>query len=347
MVLAIIILLSKIAQTKTTNIYMKNKLLSLASLLAVFNANAIEIGPTGSGAELGGFVDYSAVSQGDSTSPISTAQVELNLDYSTGPVSFSLDYDLTASQSLDSNNDGVVDTDDTTSGNLEEAVLTYTLTDSLSVSVGRMLSYLGFEAYDAPNMYQFSYAYDYASGGGQDIYDAYADGFSVDYATDMFSVGIWTDFAEKPSFEYALAFTGVENLTAKAIFAEYGDDADDIMTLWASYQLGKLLLGVEFATDEKNTAAPGTATDFTDDDIDAFLIMANYSLTDSAALTLRFSTAEYSDGASSVEVDKFTVSPSYAFTDNFSGLFEYSTYNIDGVGADPGDLAAIELIYTF
>jgi hypothetical protein len=328
---------------------MKNKLLSLASLLAVFNANAIEIGPTGSGAELGGFVDYSAVSQGDSTSPISTAQVELNLDYSTGPVSFSLDYDLTASQGLsDSDGDGTLDS---TSGNLEEAVLTYTINDSLSFSVGRMLSYLGFEAYDAPNMYQFSYAYDYAASiaeeGAQDIYDAYADGFSVDYATDMFSVGIWTDFAEKPSFEYALAFTGVENLTAKAIFAEYGGDADDIMTLWASYQLGQLLLGVEFATDEKNTAAPGTAGDFTDDDIDAFMIMGNYALTDSAALTLRFSTAEYSDGASNVEVDKFTVSPSYAFTDNFSGLFEYSTYNIDGVGADPGDLAAIELIYTF
>ena len=36
---------------------MKNKLLSLASLLAVFNANAIEIGPTGSGIELSGFID--------------------------------------------------------------------------------------------------------------------------------------------------------------------------------------------------------------------------------------------------------------------------------------------------
>ena len=36
---------------------MKNKLLSLASLLAVFNANAIEIGPTGSGVELSGFID--------------------------------------------------------------------------------------------------------------------------------------------------------------------------------------------------------------------------------------------------------------------------------------------------
>ena len=318
---------------------MKNKTLSLASLLAVFNLNAIEIGPAGSGVELGGFVDYSAVSQGDTTSPVSTAQVELNLDFSSGPVSFSLDYDLTASQDVDT-------TTDTTSGNLEEAVVTYAITDSLSFSVGRMLSYLGFEAFDAPNMYQFSYAYDYATGG-QDIYDTYADGFSVDYATDMFSVGVWTDFAEHPSFEYALAFTGVENLTAKAIFADYGDDADDIMTLWASYELDKLLLAVEFATDEKNAGTPGTAADFTDDDIDAFLIMANYSITDSAAVTLRFSQAEYTDGATSVDVDKFTISPSYAFTDNFSGLIEYSSYSVGSGNTEPGDLTAIELIYTF
>ena len=323
---------------------MKTKLYTIASMLAVFNLNAIEIGPTGSGVELGGFADYAISSQDDTTSPISTAQVELNLDYSTGPVSFSLDYDLTATQSLDdSDGDGALDS---TSGNLEEAVVTYSFNDSFSVSVGRMLSYLGFEAFDAPNMYQFSYAYDYASGGGQDIYDAYADGASVDYATDMFSVGIWTDFAEHPSFEYALAFTGVENLTAKAIFADYGDDADDIMTLWASYQVDKLLLAVEFATDEKNIAAPGTAADYTDDDIDAFLIMANYALTDSAALTVRFSQAEYTDGASTVDVDKFTVSPSYSFTDNLSGLIEYSSYSVDG-GAEPGDLTALELIYTF
>ena len=99
---------------------MKTKLYTMASMLAVFNLNAIEIGPTGSGVELGGFVDYSLTSQDKSTSPISTAQVELNLDYSTGPVSFSLDYDLTASQGLsDSNDDG---TFDSTSGNLEEAV---------------------------------------------------------------------------------------------------------------------------------------------------------------------------------------------------------------------------------
>jgi len=322
---------------------MKKKLFSLASILAVLNANAIEIGPTGSGVELGGFVDYSAASQGDTTSPVSTAQVELNLDFANGPVSFSLDYDLTAAQGLsDADDDGNLDS---TSGNLEEAVLTYTISDSLSVSVGRMLSYLGFEAYDAPNMYQFSYAYDYATEGGQDIYDGYADGFSIDYATDLFSVGVWTDFAEKPSFEYALAFTGIENLTAKAIFAEYGGDADDIMTLWASYQLDKLLLAVEFATDEKNAVA--AAPTILDYDVDAFMIMGNYSVTDSFAITARYSQADYTYGSDSIDVDKFTISPSYSFTDNFSGLIEYSTYDVTTGNTEPDDLTAVELIYTF
>lgn len=322
---------------------MKKKLFSLASILAVLNANAIEIGPTGSGVELGGFVDYSAASQGDTTSPVSTAQVELNLDFENGPVSFSLDYDLTATQGLsDADDDGNLDS---TSGNLEEAVLTYTISDSLSVSVGRMLSYLGFEAYDAPNMYQFSYAYDYATEGGQDIYDGYADGFSIDYATDLFSVGVWTDFAEKPSFEYAIAFTGIENLTAKAIFAEYGGDADDIMTLWASYQLDKLLLAVEFATDEKNAVA--AAPTILDYDVDAFMIMGNYSVTDSFAITARYSQADYTYGSDSIDVDKFTISPSYSFTDNFSGLIEYSTYDVTAGNTEPDDLTAVELIYTF
>ena len=49
---------------------MKNKLLSLASLLAVFNANAIEIGPTGSGVELGGFIDLAAQKMVQVLSPL-------------------------------------------------------------------------------------------------------------------------------------------------------------------------------------------------------------------------------------------------------------------------------------
>ena len=212
---------------------MKNKLLSIASLLAVFNLNAIEIGPTGSGAELTGFVVLDYASSGG-TSSFSSSEVELNFDWSTGPVSFSLDYNV-----FGDDRTGTAGESD-----MEEAVVTYSFNDNLSVSAGRMLSYLGFEAYDAPNMYQISGAYTTKFGP---LYDGYADGVSIDYASDMFSVGVWTDIAEKPSFEYALAFTGVENLTAKYIFGDYGGSSESKQSIWASYQIGKLLVAAEMA----------------------------------------------------------------------------------------------------
>jgi len=308
---------------------MKNKLLSLASLLAVFNANAIEIGPTGSGIEFGGFIDVFYQSQ-DNDDAAATAegvdtrddyldvgQVELNFDYTTGAVSASVDIDFGLESEV----------------NLEEAVITYDFGNGLSVSGGKMLSYTGFEAYDPINMYQFSYAYDAADGfsGGQDVYDAYDDGMSIDYSTDAFSIGLWSSIEEDGGFEYAFAFTGIENLTFKAIMADW--DTYEIYTYWASYQLGNLLIGAEVA-EKDNVGA---------DDIDAFLIMGNYAITDSAAITLRYSEQEI--GASTYE--KFTISPSYVFNDAFSGLVEYSTYDESAGATEINDLFAVELIYTF
>lgn len=301
---------------------MKNKLLTLASLLAVFNLNAIEIGPTGSGIEFGGFIDVFYQSQ-DTADPndrddyLDVGQVELNFDFATGPVSASVDVDFGLASEV----------------NLEEAVITYDLGNGFSVSGGKMLSYTGFEAYDPINMYQYSYAYDAASGisGGQDVYDAYDDGMSIDYATDAFSIGLWSSVEEDGGFEYALAYTGVENLTVKAIMADW--DTYEITTIWASYQMDKLLLGAEIA--EKDNLVGN--------DIDAFLIMGNYAITDSTALTLRYSEEEI--GADTYE--KLTISPSYIFNDSFSGLVEYSVYDETAGATVINDLFAVELIYTF
>ena len=303
---------------------MKNKLLTLASLLAVFNLNAIEIGPTGSGVEFGGFIDVFYQSQ-DTADPadrddyLDVGQVELNFDFATGPVSASVDVDFGLASEV----------------NLEEAVITYDLGNGFSVSGGKMLSYTGFEAYDPINMYQYSYAYDAASGisGGQDVYDAYDDGMSVDYATDAFSIGLWSSVEEDGGFEYAVAYTGVENLTVKAIMADWDDY--EITTIWASYQMDKLLLGAEIA--EKDMTDPAQ------NDIDAFLIMANYAITDATALTLRYSEEEL--GADTYE--KLTISPSYVFNDSFSGLVEYSVYDETTGATVINDLFAVELIYTF
>ena len=318
---------------------MKNKLLSLASLLAVFNANAIEIGPTGSGLEMSGFIDLAFTDQDTGGQETAIGQVEVNFDYSKGPVSASIDLDFGGNSKY---GDGA-DYD----GNLEEAVITYDFGNGFSVSAGKMLSYMGFEAFDPTNMYQYSYAYDSGNEAVQSIYDAYDVGVSVDYATDDYSVGGWTSAENSAGYELALAYTGIENLTVKGIWSDFSDQvggpAYEKSTFWASYQLGNLLIAAEVA--EADILDAGA------NDIEGALIMANYTFTDKVGLTLRYSTEEISDSTSDRldnDYNKFTVSPSYVFTDSLSGLIEYSTYKDDVVGnTDPEDLLAAELIFTF
>ena len=328
---------------------MKNKLLSLASVLAVINVNAIEIGPTGSGVELSGFIDIAGQKQGADSESTFVGQVEVNLDFSSGPVSASVDVDFLDTVSLDTDNNTIADLE--TGGNLEEAVLTYDFGNGLSASAGKMLSYMGFEAYDPTNMYQYSYAYDVGGQndtGAQMIYDAYDVGFSIDYGTDLFSIGLWSSMEANAGYEVALAYTGIENFTAKAIFSDFSAPATEAYeksTYWISYQLDKLLIAGEIAENDQLD---------TGEDVEGYLIMANYAMTDAAALTLRYSGLEITGATNSTvayEGSKFTISPSYVFNDNFSGLIEYSSYDADttttGVYEEPEELVAVELIYTF
>lgn len=320
-----------------------NKILALASMLAASNMSAIEIGPTGSGVEMSGFIDlYYQSKDATGSDTVDVGQVEIMFDYASGPISASVDIDFYNSSAAD----GDTTVDGTDDGSLEEAIVTYDFGNGASVTVGKMLSYLGFEAYDPTNMYQYSYAYDGPDGAGQDIYDAYATGASVDYGTDMFSIGVWSSLTNSPDLEYALAFTGVENLTVKAIYADYGKESTaggtkSKSTYWASYQLGKLLLAAELAEAEASTAA-GT-------DLEGMLLMANYGISDKMGITLRYSEFESTTGSTKdFDIEKITISPSYVFNDNFSGLVEYSTYDEGVAGATkPTDFVAVELIYTF
>ena len=308
---------------------MKNKLLSFAGLLATFNLNAIEIGPTGSGVEMSGFVDLAYSEQGDLVGSDTVAQVEVNFSYETGPVS--------AMVGLDFGEYSVYGSAD----NLEEAYVTYDFGNGFSVTGGKMLTYMGFEAFDPTNMYQFSYAYDVV--GVQDIYDAHDYGASVDYGTDAFSIGVWSSLENDAGYELALAYTGIENFTAKAIWSDFSDQGYEKSTFWVSYQLDKLLLAAEVAENDQQAAGL---------DVDGMLIMANYAFSDAVGLTLRYSDIEYTDwndpSAVSFDGNKFTISPSYVFTDNFSGLVEYSSYDKDsGTLAEPEELLGVEFIYTF
>ena len=328
---------------------MKNKLLSLAGLLAAFNLNAIEIGPTGSGVEMSGFLDIQSMKQGDDTETTG-AQVELNFNYATGPVSAAvgLDFGEISVYGQDADN-----------ANLEEAYVTYDFGNGFSVTGGRMLSYMGFEAFDPTNMYQFSYAYDIGGAeivagdpdtatGAQMIYDAYDTGASIDYGSDSFSVGVWSSLEANAGYELALAFTGIENFTAKAIWSDFSDTPVidgpyEKSTYWISYQMDKLLIAAEVAENDQQGAG--------NIDVDGMLIMANYAISDKVGLTLRYSDIEVTlstDDTLFYEGSKFTVSPSYVFTDSLSGLLEYSSYDKDaGTLDEPEELLAAEVIFTF
>ena len=322
---------------------MKTKLLSLASMLAAFNLNAIEIGPTGSGVDLSGFIDIQSMKQGDNTETTG-AQVEINLGYTTGPVSAAVGLDFGEISAFGENPDHP--------DNIEEAYVTYDFGNGFSITGGRMLTYMGFEAFDPTNMYQFSYAYDVGGAtlsdgnksGAQMIYDSYDTGASIDFGTDAFSVGVWSSLEANAGYELALAFTGVENFTAKAIWSDFADQGYEKSTYWISYQMDKLLLAAEVAENDQNTAGANF-------DVDGMLLMANYAVSDSVGLTLRYSEMEITEATTSTveyEGSKFTISPSYVFTDSLSGLIEYSSYSKDsGSLAEPEELLAAEVIFTF
>ena len=314
---------------------------SLAAILTVTSLSAVEIGPTGSGIELSGFVDlrFQSAENGNARdNSFDTSQVEIDLDFETGPVYFNVDVDFTAG------GDGAY---------LEEAVVGYDFGNGFGLSAGRSLSYLGWEAYDPINMLQYSYAFDLGEdtdtngksqfGGPQDIYDAFRDGGMASYSNDQFAASVWLGFDpddgdDSARWEYMVAFTGIENFVAKAIFADDPDD-HEIHTIWASYTYGKLMLAGEVA--EKDSETLGK--------IEGWLVLGDYSVTDKLGLVVRYSDLERAGGlftaAQDVDSDKITISPHYAITDELTGRIEYSSENLSG--SNDSDLFAAELMYTF
>ena len=221
---------------------------------------------------------------------------------------------------------------DGTDSSFETATLTYAASDELSYTFGNILSYQGFEAFDQTGMYQYTYQ---GPDSGVAYSAAYAVGASVDYVTDDFSIGIWVgDGGDEDSYEYLFAYTGIEGVTAKYIYAD--DPGYETDNFWISYETGDWLFAFETT---ENTIVPGVYVDPTPNlDLDMFL--AYYAMGD-AGLTIRVTDGTW-DGK---DFEKTTISPSYAFSDSVFGLFEYSEETL-GTGEEQ-TLSAVEVLYTF
>jgi len=299
---------------------------------------------------LSGFLDMSAgtslVEDEDTEANAAFDQFELDFHFANDKVSARVDVDSTSTSSEVSRLIG-----------LEQAHVSYAFSDKFSITAGRFLSCIGFEAAEPADMYQYSWS--------QGIpYPGYQDGVAINFTVND-QVGIYASMVESvwgnamssslnlPSFEAQVALTPIDKLTAKIGFAgdvlSNGAGTEYLQSevnAWAQFNVAdNFFVAAEFdllgnwdAIDEKGNLRPEG------DNGIHFLGMANYGLTDKVAVTARFS--GYKVGDDEDLQTEVTLSPSYTFTDSWGGLVELRQTLSDADGNSRTDIA-IETIYTF
>ena len=326
---------------------MKNKITCLLAGAALFGATAnAEIVLTDDLSAYG-YIDL-ALTDDDGDGNTSTSAAEFELGFAFTPAESK--WSAVAELSFDGHNTSVANLVDS---EWETVTISYQYSDTLSFTVGNILSYQGFETFDATGLYQFSYA----GPNNNALYSAnYAVGASADGTLGDFDYGVWvgdsgvdTDRGTN-SFEYLLAYNGIENLTIKAIVAD--DPGYDTQNVWASYDYGDYTFAVEYVdTDYNNNDGErnygpdlvgGEAADVEEYDATVFMV---YKAFGNAGLTLRYTDGSVNIGGTDVDYEKTTVSPSYAFSDSVFGLVEFSSEELGNFG--DVDTAAAEIIFSF
>lgn len=228
---------------------------------------------------------------------------------------------------------------------LEQAFVTYSAISNLTIIGGKFLSSLGWEAYHAPDLFQYSTSATLVYPGmqnGAGVKYAFDDALSV-YVAALSSA--WDSDDKDPedgAFEGNVRFTGVEDFTLfiGGATEKYTGYDQMLGNIWASYALGDLLLAAEV----------NLLDDWGADGNEGFgwLLMANYGITDQLGITLRTSalTVEDAAGTDITDDQKFTIAPSYALTDNLSFVFEYNRLTDNVLDMDY-DTVAFETIVTF
>lgn len=306
---------------------------SLAKLTPLATALLLSLGTASAQADdklsVSGFIDMSYlaidVDGGESTHDSGLDQVELNLGYDFGNK-------LTASVDIEYQNaaEGV---------DLEQAFISYAVSDNFSVKAGRFLSYSGWETEEPTGLFQYSgagyapYFYGYYQQGVSGIYTGEGYALAISVVNDL--AGPQSTDSEHPGIETMVALMPTDDITIKGFYSKDGDV--ELINTWASYSTGALTLAAEYNTAEDSV--------FTGSDASGYLVMANYAF-ESFALTLRYHDWEIEDATGTIFEDAtgFTISPSFSVNDNLLMVFEYRMDEINDVDVNS---FAIEALITF
>lgn len=234
-----------------------------------------------------------------------------------------------------------------------DAYATYDLGGGSSMTFGKFLSYLGYEAFDYPNMLQISYANSLAG-----IIPAYHAGVRYDYAGEGFSGGFaLLDSVYGPTYyegDHDLGGFGMEgylkfSADAGNLFLAFAHDSDNTATgvesqttfdIWADTTFGSTTLAAEFAYADIDAGGASMKSHF-------WLLLAMQSF-DKWSVTGRLSGGVDETVAPDAEFIKYTISPAVVLTDNLAFLFEYSYINYDDTAdLDNEDYLAAQFVFKF
>ncbi|HTJ78755.1 MAG TPA: outer membrane beta-barrel protein [Rariglobus sp.] len=232
---------------------------------------------------------------------------------------------------------------------IQDAYLTYSK-DGFTVTGGKFLSYLGYEAFDPNNMTQMTY--------GADIFaiPGYHTGAKVDYAAKTWGAGFAVVDSiyqlgspaflqgdgkfDRVGYETYVTYTGIDKLTLW-LGAAYDDNTTPdtvVYDFWASYALtSKLTLAGEFDTSE--SVAKG------------YLGEVQYAFTDKFSGIARFSAKENAHGGAGTY---YTLAPTYKITPALSVRGEVSyadsvnaTNGTYGLLTSQGFFYGVQALFTF
>lgn len=234
-----------------------------------------------------------------------------------------------------------------------DAYATYTLDSGSSVTVGKFLSYLGYEAFDYPNMLQISYANNFAG-----FIPAYHAGVRFDYSAEGISAGFAVldsvygptyykgdgDLDNGNGYEAFMKFTKGDSSLFAAIAYDEGvagsDTNQTTFDLWGQTKVGDVTLAAEYCFSDIDGAGEGYF----------WLVLAMAPLNDKWTLTGRISGGENEAVASGTGTPTFfksTLSPAVTISNNLGVLFEYSYISYDDHTIENESFLAAQVIFKF
>lgn len=336
---------------------MKNKIAIASAFIAASSFSFAEIALT-ENLSVEGFVDMSYTDSDAGDSRFGIDQVEFDFLFNAGAVSAQVDVQYEGSKKsvfdvaklrsqLESGSPSEKDSDYLSDVNeviIEQAFVTYDLGNGGALTAGRFASQLGFEAFEPTGLYQVSGAYSNVRTG-LPLYDEGVK-YTTEIAGNYFGLAIVDGVADNTigdgdgySIEaaYAIDLASVQEGLSAFVGARYDvedADADDdlLVNAYVSYETGAWIFAAEVVHLDDGNQHDTSA-----------LVMANYTYSDAASVTGRYSVED--GGLGQNDVTKITLAHNYAIADNLALIAEVS--EVDEDRGDSDTEFAVELLFTF